>query len=144
MAAGFWQANPTLSNMQVIDYLQRSASQASKPDSLMGYGIPNYAKAQEIAKNPTGLQKIQESGFSFSPNPIDNSQYLKIEFKSGFQGKNLEISLYNTTGKLVASQYLKNAPKTYNWEKLQWLKSGIYILQINTSTQSQSVKVMKR
>lgn len=144
MAAGFWQANPKLTNMQVIDYLQRSASQANKPDSLMGYGIPHYTRAQEVAQNPTALEQIKESGFSFSPNPIDNSQYLRIEFKPNFQGKNLEMHLYSSNGKLVAYQHLKNAPKVYNWEKLQRLKSGIYILQINTKTQSQSVKVVKR
>lgn len=144
LAAGFWQANPQLTNMQVIDYLQRSASQASKPDSLLGYGIPNYEKAQDIAKNPTSLEKVTESGFSFYPNPIDNSLYLKIVFSKTYQRKSLKMHLYDAQGKLVAYQHLKDAPQEYKWEKLQYLQSGVYILLISTKEQSQAMKVIKR
>ena len=144
LAAGFWQANPNLTNMQVIDFLQRSASQASKPDSLLGYGIPNFRDAMELAKNPTSLESVTESGFSFYPNPIDNSQYLQIVFNQSYQGKNLKMSLYDAQGKLVGTQYLKQAPKEYRWQKLQYLKSGVYLLRISTNTQSQAVKVVKR
>ena len=144
LAAGFWQANPGLTNMQVIDFLQRSASQADKPDSLLGYGIPHFRAAMELAKTPTSLESITESGFSFYPNPIDNSQYLQIIFNQNYQGKNLKMSLYDAQGKLVGTQYLKNASKEYRWEKLQYLKSGVYLLRISTSKQSQAVKVIKR
>ncbi|OJJ22526.1 hypothetical protein BKI52_07545 [marine bacterium AO1-C] len=144
LAAGFWQANPNLTNMQVIDFLQRSASQASKPDSLLGYGIPNFRDAMELAKNPTSLESVTESGFSFYPNPIDNSQYLQIVFNQSYRGKDLKMTLHDAQGKLVGTQYLKSAPKEYRWEKLQYLKSGVYLLRISNSEQSQAVKVVKR
>ncbi len=144
LAAGFWQAYPNLTNMQVIDFLQRSASQASEPDSLLGYGIPNFKNATALANNPTSLESVTESGFSFYPNPIDNSQYLQIVFKQNYWGKDLKMSLYDAQGKLVGTQYLKDAPKAYRWEKLQYLKNGVYLLRISTSKESHALKVVKR
>ncbi len=44
MAAGFWQANPTLTAQQVIGILQRSG-QFTAPDDQLGYGIPNFVLA---------------------------------------------------------------------------------------------------
>jgi len=49
MAAGFWQAHPNLTNVQVMDYLKQSSSQAQAPDNLLGYGIPNFKKADALA-----------------------------------------------------------------------------------------------
>jgi len=57
MVADFWQANPKLNNMQVIDYLQQSGNQADKPDSLLGFGIPHFGKAMEIVNQTNGKKK---------------------------------------------------------------------------------------
>jgi subtilisin family serine protease len=40
-----WQALPQLSNLEIIDRIQRSSSQYERPDTLTGYGIPNFYKA---------------------------------------------------------------------------------------------------
>lgn len=144
LAAGFWQANPNLSNMQIIDYLQRSASQATKPDSLLGYGIPNFNRAQEVAKNPTALAKASDGGFSCSPNPLDSAHALRITFKPSYRGKNVQIYLYDNSGKLVASQLLKNTPPTYDWHMPSTLASGVYSLKIHTKTHVTAVKIVKQ
>lgn len=49
MAAGFWQAHPNLTNVQVMNYLKQSGTQAQAPDNLLGYGIPNFKKADALA-----------------------------------------------------------------------------------------------
>jgi subtilisin family serine protease len=144
LAAGFWQANPTLTNMQIIDYLQRSASQATKPDSLLGYGIPNFNRAQEVAQNPTALAKASDGSFSFSPNPLDSSQALRITFKPSYRGKAVQMYLYDAQGKLVAYQQLKSAPATYDWNKPNTLTSGVYSLKIHTKTHSKTMKIVKQ
>jgi len=51
MAAGFWQANPSLTNVQVMNLLRQSASQANNPDFLLGFGIPNFKRAQALVKS---------------------------------------------------------------------------------------------
>lgn len=48
LVAGFWQANPTLTAQEVIGALCRSASQATKPDNTLGFGIPNFEAAYNL------------------------------------------------------------------------------------------------
>jgi serine protease AprX len=45
LIACFWQAFPELSNMQVIDAVQKSAHKYTNPDARYGYGIPDFRKA---------------------------------------------------------------------------------------------------
>jgi hypothetical protein len=55
-ATSLWQAYPKLNNMEVIDILRRSGSQAQKPDSLLGYGIPDYERAKEASGKKPKMQ----------------------------------------------------------------------------------------
>lgn len=43
--AGMVQANPRNSSWQIMDAIRKSGNQASKPDNLLGHGIPNFLKA---------------------------------------------------------------------------------------------------
>ena len=45
LIACFWQAWPELSNMQVIDEVQKASHKFTNPDMRMGYGIPDFRKA---------------------------------------------------------------------------------------------------
>jgi subtilisin family serine protease len=49
-AASFWGAFPKLKNQEVIEILEKSASQSQNPDNKLGYGIPNYEKAKKLAQ----------------------------------------------------------------------------------------------
>ncbi|NJM26267.1 MAG: S8 family serine peptidase [Bacteroidia bacterium] len=42
LVAGLWQRYPELTNLEVMQLVRESASQASAPDNLLGYGIPNF------------------------------------------------------------------------------------------------------
>ncbi len=45
MMACLWQCHPNATNMQLISAVQQSATQANNPDSLLGYGIPDFTLA---------------------------------------------------------------------------------------------------
>ncbi|NJO01212.1 MAG: peptidase, partial [Bacteroidia bacterium] len=66
LATAFWQANPTLTNMEVIQYLKESGTQVSAPDTLLGYGVPNFVRAHEIVKLK---QDKSKRGFNLYPQP---------------------------------------------------------------------------
>jgi len=50
LVACLWEALPTLSNKELIQLLQQTASQAKRPDAEMGYGIPDIYKAYKKGK----------------------------------------------------------------------------------------------
>lgn len=107
MVACFWQANPTLTAQQVISFLQRSGSQAAAPDNLLGYGIPNFVTAYNLANPNAPLSasgpKLRTGQLFVYPNPIkDNELYLQLS--EAFYGKSLRVRFYNAQGALVAEQ----------------------------------------
>lgn len=40
-----WQAFPTATNAEILTAIKQTASQASKPDNALGYGLPDFAAA---------------------------------------------------------------------------------------------------
>ena len=50
LIACFWQANPDMTNMEIIETVKRSANRFHAPDSYYGYGIPDFAKLLEAKK----------------------------------------------------------------------------------------------
>ena len=51
LIACLWQAHPDKSNMDIIGMVKRSASHFQKPDSLYGYGIPDFSKLVDSTRS---------------------------------------------------------------------------------------------
>lgn len=66
LCASLWQAARLLGPAQLIEVIQRSASRAAAPDSLMGYGMPDFevalAAALEWQSRLSGLEDVRASG----------------------------------------------------------------------------------
>lgn len=104
-AASFWQAYPRFTSMEIRDILIKSGSQYQKPDSLLGYGIPNFERAAKIAElyGITGVEDESTSEISVSPNPFTDEIQLSILRKTN--SKQFEVRLFDVNGRVV---YLNN------------------------------------
>jgi hypothetical protein len=141
LAAGLWQAFPTLTNMQVLDILQRSASQYNAPDKEKGYGIPSFMKAMMIATLKDSLKELPKE-YEIFPNYISDSETLCLKANHTVWGKSAAIEVFNSKGKLVAKEMI-NPVLQLNYLRLNTAKwsSGMYVLRIN---KNQSVKLVKQ
>ncbi|WP_316743368.1 S8 family serine peptidase [Pedobacter antarcticus] len=54
LVACLWQANPSLTNNDLMEILRKSADRANSPELPFGYGIANMKKAMELAKIKVG------------------------------------------------------------------------------------------
>lgn len=109
MVAGFWQANPTLTAQQVISFLQRSGSQFTAPDNLLGYGIPNFVRAYGLA-NPgvplaTSPRAITNDQLVVYPNPTNGSD-LHVQLPPAFRALPLRVRFYDARGALMVEYQL--------------------------------------
>jgi serine protease AprX len=107
MAAGFWQANPTLTAQQVRRFLEQSGSQASAPDNMLGYGIPNFRRAYNLA-NPNNPLQIPEANGGLSvpelyPNPVPGTAFA-LRLPSRMVGQVLHVSLTDAAGRSLSEQ----------------------------------------
>jgi len=61
MAACLWEAYPHKSNMDIYRAIIQSAHQYDYPDTLMGYGIPNFVNALYILDQPPPPEPVREA-----------------------------------------------------------------------------------
>ena len=130
MVAGYWQANPTLTAMQVMENVRKSGSQADKPDKILGYGIPMLFKALAIQEEVSSFYKVY-------PNPTKAEITIEID---DFMGKNYEATLMDISGRMHQNETIKNRVKTISVEKMP---SGIYFLRVGNEEKSSVIKLIK-
>ena len=107
MAACLIQSQPNKKASEIIDAIERSASQYNTPDSSFGYGIPDFVKAYTIL---SGLrQKSKTNEIAIYPNPTSGD--LNIKYTSGNESE-IHISIFDMLGKQVFQQKFSVQPNS--------------------------------
>ncbi len=134
MIASFWQAVPSLTNQQVVDFVKESADRFTNPNEQYGYGIPDFQLALQNALLSTNQSQIER--FQFFPNPTNGN----ITFVIPSQSSPNEIKLYNSLGQMVFTSKVENSIQNI---ALDQLNSGIYYFTLDTSDQTYQGKIIK-
>lgn len=136
LVAGIWQAYPELKNTNLLEALRKTASQASNPDNLLGYGIPNYLAVVHYLE-----QSNQTEPVIVFPNPV--TDMLNVRPASSEEG-NIKLALVSSQGQLVTEREV-----SFSWLNNQYtadlsgLASGIYILRLTTVDRILTFRIVK-
>jgi len=131
--ACLWQALPTATNAEILQYVKESASIYATPNNTLGYGIPNLELAlQALSVNEVNLQ----TDFSLYPNPTDS--FIKLNFP--IRISKVRVDVYDVLGKEL---FQKNVFADANTIDLSALSNGIYFAKINASSGSKTFKIIK-
>jgi serine protease AprX len=142
-ATSFWQAFPKLTNMQVREYLIRSASQYSTPDDRVGYGIPNFDKAYEIAELEILLEELKKKqDVAVFPSPFNNLTDVKVWVLKDNAGKTFDYTLINALGKVIWNYTSTESKITLPVLKND-LAQAVYILKVTSENLNFSTKIVK-
>jgi serine protease AprX len=144
MVACLWQANPALNNMELLHAIEQSAHQYNNPDSLMGYGIPNFSIANLILSDnmPTNLSK--DELLTVFPSPFEGD--VTGVFYSALD-QPTEVRLTAVDGRTIYFEEIfcrKNTSSTYRLPLLQNLAQGVYIFSVTTPEKVYYKRVLKR
>lgn len=112
------------------------------PDSLKGYGIPDFCKAKDIL---TGLANysVLKNTLNVYPNPFQSS--FTVLYTPAKQ-ELITLELRDLTGRVLKTQALKvNAgqPTKLNFNADQELAAGIYLISVGNAEHIISKKVIK-
>jgi serine protease AprX len=143
-AAGFWQANRSLTNMQIMDYMKRSASQYNQPDGLLGYGIPNFAKGQEEIALDEAIKNLEgtDAEFAVFSNPFFEATELKVLVIDPInKPAPYNWALFSEAGSFVAEGTATN--RLFRLNPVPELRPGLYLLKVSSSKFSRTVRVLK-
>jgi serine protease AprX len=139
MAAGFWQANPTLTAQQVIAALRNSATLANAPNNILGYGIPDFTRAQLVLNAPAA----PGAALMVYPNPTGNGM-VTLVLPEALRGKTLLVRVLDSRGAVVAQQQLPAATATEVPLRLGRIAQGEYICEVSTGNNRRSVKFVQQ
>lgn len=144
LVASLWQAIPSANNMQIINAIVQSASQYSNPDSLLGFGIPNFDSARNsllAVFNPYyGKGDFIEKIF---PNPFKNQ--LNINFYADSNSQ-YTSEIFDLSGKQVMMKRGKFVPYSINSINLATtaMAKGVYLLRITTEKNVFQSRILKQ
>jgi serine protease AprX len=139
MIACLWQAKRAVNQAQLRAAIEESASQYTHPDSLLGYGIPDYNKAMVILN----VSKPGQTFVKVYPNPFKES--FTVSFDTNMTGK-IELSLVSITGtEVMKKEVLRTAGSgsTIVLSDLASVAAGMYILKISSSIYSENIRLVK-
>jgi hypothetical protein len=122
------QAVPEALNTDIISALHFSSDRYLFPDSLYGYGIPDFA--QVINQLQEKYLTKPETGSVVSPNPFNNE--LKITFRKN--PEQIRVEVYDLNGNLVKRMNNRDyVSRSLIIDDLQNFANGIYFVRIYTS-----------
>ncbi len=141
--ACLWQANPGKTNMQLIDAIQQSASLNNNPDTVMGYGIPDFCAANTIL---TGIEKQHpdKEKLAIYPNPFED--YFHISFYSA-KKQLVIIRLFDILGHEIVKieKFVDaNSNNTFGIFDAVRLPAGLYLLSVAASDKNYYEKIVKK
>lgn len=137
LTACLWQAMPGFSNMQIIEAIKSTASQASSPDTLLGWGIPDYSKA--LIFLPTAENSVAQNIIIY-PNPV------KDQFTVGLPvqiSSKCTIEIVNLQGSIVYENEFTASSRAIQVDNLQKLVPGIYVVRVKNGASVFSSRMLK-
>ncbi len=142
--ATFIQTNAGVKYNDLKETLLLSASQYSKPDSLLGYGIPDFYFASILLKQNLELNYSDKTDFSILPNPFENDFYVLYSTPDSI---NIDILVYDISGKIIQEKYNLYCHKGNNLFRIDYIsdiKSGVYVVEILAGDNKYSKKIVKK
>ena len=140
MGACLLQANPYANVKQVKMAIEQSASQFMKPDSLLGFGIPDFEKADKYLKINLSKELKQNGSWEIAPNPFHESIFIR-NLKSGL-GESCLIGIYNLQGICLWQSFFSTSAAIM-LNDLAVLPEGFLVLSICSGGKEERFKLIK-
>jgi hypothetical protein len=140
MIACLLQANSYASAVQVKKAIEQSANQYSKPDSLLGYGIPDFGKADKYLKINFSPDLQMESEFAVLPNPFRDHLLIRKRDLTSFN--ECLVSVYNLQGICLKQEKFANSGNIL-MKNLEGLPVGVLIMTIQRGSHKERFKLIK-
>jgi hypothetical protein len=138
--ACLWQSSPGYSAEQIRMAVRYTASKASSPDSLYGWGIPNLVEARThlavAEKNAPPADR-----FVLYPQPFTSAPVLK---STADGTSTVSVEIFSLTGSLLGTvSRTFHGPGEVKLDRLNDCPPGIYFLEISAGGIRQVIRAVK-
>ena len=140
LAACLWQAAPSWDNFTLIRAIELSSNQVSHPDSLLGFGIPDFIRALQHA----GVCVEKQTGsVKCFPNPFNERLSVRIP---AHISEEYEVVLLNTLGMNILTSHFtadREGENEFFIDDPGVLPNGTYMLRVSVTDFQATAKVVK-
>ena len=144
--AGFWQAFPYLTALQVIDCIRKAGHLYTTPNAQFGYGIPTFEKAAEVARRDYPVTSVPVATLptpvKVYPNPFSQTPVVLVPQR--MVGQTVEVYLIDATGQVRWQNRPHLSSNQFPLLFSESLPSGLYFLKIADGLRVEVVKVIKQ
>jgi hypothetical protein len=143
LVACLWQAFPTVSNMNILDALYKSADRYAAPTDRYGFGIPNMKTAYRSLKKEQNMALYGADWMWATPTPFTTK--IDVRFIGQVDGT-ATLQLTDAVGTVIATQvFASEKEEVYNHSfiNLGNLLSGIYYVKYTDNTKTRSIELQK-
>jgi serine protease AprX len=138
LSASLMQAVPTASPTEIISSLQKSSDRYNNPDTLYGYGLPDFLKALRLLEDIKSY--IPEETITAGPNPFTDEILLWFHDKPG----GLSVTVTATDGRCVLKRnFPVFAGRSYRLDGLDNLSQGVYLVRVTTDIGEKVFKMVR-
>jgi len=138
--ACLWQSVPTYSAQEIRDAVRNTASHASLPDQLYGWGIPNMMSARLFLSAPSSTAGTKDT-FSITPNPFNAAPVLLHRTSHNIFSR---IEILSVTGQLAYSQdFSFRGFSSLSLKIFDALPAGLYFIRITSGSGQQVLRGIK-
>ncbi len=108
LVASLWSIDPEMNRSDVLEIIKRSSDRYAKPDSVYGYGIPDFGKAMRevLGKLNVNEKSVTEKYFSITRPARDN--YLITLTEPDFSLDAYQVNLLDESGNLISQHKFEN------------------------------------
>ncbi|HTM57345.1 MAG TPA: S8 family serine peptidase [Candidatus Udaeobacter sp.] len=156
LAACMIQARPMMNPTSIIKTLRETASRATNPDTLMGYGIPDGLKALRWTTPGLGVEPEPVAALGMrllGPNPRQTCDATVVRFALGSgapSGARGRVGVFDAQGRRLTELF--NGPLARgNWYEASWdgqdasgrdVPAGLYFITFEAAGRHSSVRVV--
>lgn len=143
LLTGLVQRYDTLTRAELIQLVKSTASLSASPNSQLGYGIPNFAKARAKMELITDLENLlKEVRFDVFPNPAD-SGFVYVQALDWQPGKQILIELVDMRGtSLQQSNFSPLQASDKALIDLSNVPAGVLMIRITSANHSDIFKIV--
>jgi len=142
-AAVLRQANPQATTKAIRQAIRESANRYEFPDSLTGYGIPNFYLAHMLLNNDH-INEIKESEcFVLMPNPFIDDVFVVFNLPDS---QSVDLSIVDVNGNIVWQKTGISGSQGMNMIKITeiaGLAQGVYMVLMRIGDKTFSKKLLK-
>jgi len=145
LVACLWQAHPGLTNMQLLQNIEMSADRYATPDTLYGYGVPDFCAANITLGGSGGMTFSEENQLlDLGPNPF--SDFIRFSYFAAVP-QEIHVELFDLRGRQLMHEVLEakdNSLNKFTVRELETVVNGVYLLRITTATERITRKLVKQ